>query len=202
MEFYWITIFIIIAVLSPGPDFFLVSKNAITYSRRIGHVTALGISCSTFIHSMYSILGLSVLFEMFPAYHNILKLLGASYFIYIGAKGLLTNKKTSSETTTLDFHSNTKAFVEGFLNNLLNPKTIVFFLTFFTVILNPLTSLSSKIFYSIEIACLHFVWFYSLSSLITTHSFYSMIKSVQQQVELFIHIIFISFGLYFLYMLS
>ena len=58
------------AVMSPGPDFIIVVKNALTYSRKIGIYTALGIGAVIIIHLVYTFLGLGILIKEIPELYN------------------------------------------------------------------------------------------------------------------------------------
>ena len=59
-ELLSITLIILLAAISPGPDFAVVTKNALLYSRKSGIFTAMGVSTSLLIHSTYCILGLAI----------------------------------------------------------------------------------------------------------------------------------------------
>ena len=82
-----ITIF---AVISPGPDFAMVSRNSLSLSRRAGILTAFGIGAGVLVHVSYTLLGIGVLIRETPALFDILKLVGAAYLVWLGAKMLFS----------------------------------------------------------------------------------------------------------------
>lgn len=96
-EFFAISLVIILAAISPGPDFAIVTKNALLYSRKAGIFTALGVSISLLIHASYCILGLAVIIAKSLLLFSLIKYLGATYLIYIGIKSLCT-KRSLKET--------------------------------------------------------------------------------------------------------
>ena len=85
-EFLSISLLIMLAAVSPGPDFAVVTKNSLLYSRKAGLFTALGVSVSLLIHAVYCILGLAIIISQSLLAFSVIKYLGAAYLIYIGFK--------------------------------------------------------------------------------------------------------------------
>ncbi len=79
----------VLAVISPGADFAMVSRNSLLYSRRAGLLTALGIGAGVTVHVGYSILGVGVLVRESLALFTALKLAGAAYLVFLGLRMLL-----------------------------------------------------------------------------------------------------------------
>src|SRR5829696_6413293 len=93
-EFFSISVLIMLAAISPGPDFAMVTKNSLLYSRRTGIYTALGVSVSLLIHAVYCIFGLALIISQSLLAFSIIKYLGAAYLIYIGIKSLWAKRET------------------------------------------------------------------------------------------------------------
>ena len=131
-----------LAVISPGPDFFMAIKNSLTYSRKIGIFTAVGFGLGIGVHVFYSIAGVALLISESIVIFSIIKYLGVAYLLYIGVKSLLAKptylqiekQKHKKEVTPI------KAIFQGFLTNVLNPKATLFFLSLFTLVITPETS--------------------------------------------------------------
>ena len=51
----------ILAIIAPGPDFFIVVRNSLTYTKRSGVFTALGVAAAIWIHIFYSIAGIGLI---------------------------------------------------------------------------------------------------------------------------------------------
>lgn len=172
LEFLAITTVIVLAVISPGPDFALVSRNALQYSQKVGMMTALGIAVGTLFHGTYCVLGYAVLLAKSPIAFQILKYIGAAYLIYLGTKSLLEKKPTFSSaihsSQTLPPLTPLDAFWQGLLCNILNPKTVLFFLALFTMMIGPSMPLLKQMGYALEIAVLAWIWF-SFLSIILSH---------------------------------
>jgi RhtB (resistance to homoserine/threonine) family protein len=164
----------LLAVMSPGPDFAMVMRNSLVYSRRTGVLAAAGLGLGILLHVTYSLLGIGLIISQSVVLFNVIKLFGAAYLIYIGAKSLLAKNSARGEQTEeyqprQEDLSTLQSLRLGFLTNALNPKATLFFLALFTQVINPQTPLGIKLFYGAEMSIATFVWF-SIVALILTHS--------------------------------
>ena len=196
IEFYTIGVIGVLAALSPGPDFIVVSKNALTYSRQAGCCSALGIATGVLIHSAYCILGLAVIISHSLLLFSIIRYFGATYLIYLGVKSLLTKKiiatKIAKQPVTL---ANRQAFTEGFLVNLLNPKCIIFMLSVFTIIVKPHTAYETQIIYGLELSVIAILWFCFLSAMLTHKKVKQQINKIQYVVMKIMGVFLVILGL-------
>lgn len=119
-----------ILAATPGPDMTLMISRALSDGRKAGYAVVLGTSLGICIHTMMVAFGLSALVVASPTAFLILKVAGAGYLLWLaiqalrGASSFSVEKKAASDKSLLD---HTKA---GFMVNLLNPKIIIFFMTF------------------------------------------------------------------------
>ncbi|MCK5907265.1 MAG: LysE family translocator, partial [Flavobacteriales bacterium] len=129
-----------LAVSSPGPDFFLEIKNTLQYSRKIGIYTGLGFALGNIFHISYSIFGVQYI-ENNPWLMNVVQVLGAIYLIFIGLqafgiiKSKLEVKKSEGEKEQKQTISTFEAIKMGVITNLLNAKAALYFISIFTVVL-------------------------------------------------------------------
>jgi RhtB (resistance to homoserine/threonine) family protein len=193
------TFIILLAAISPGPDFVLVVKNSLLHGRKTGMYSALGVSCSLLIHSSYCIFGLALIISQSLLLFSIVKYLGAVYLIYIGLRSLFIKHKVTS-VSQIEAHNvqytltPTHAFIQGFLGNLLNPKAILFILSFFTIIINPSISWVGKVSLGFEIALIHWLWFSWLSIIITYQYVKARLDNIQHYVIRMMGVLLIGFG--------
>ena len=185
-----------LAAISPGPDFAMVTKNSIMHSRKIGIYTAAGVSSSLLIHSVYCILGLALIISKSLLTFSIIKYCGAAYLVYIGIKSLMSKReeinvqsKSSSKTIT-----GRQAFMQGLLCNLLNPKAIMFLLAFFTIVVGPGNSLLSEMGYGFEIAVIHMIWFSSLAYMLTHQYVAAKLNRIQFYIVKVMGAVLVAFG--------
>lgn len=185
-EILTVTIITIFAAVSPGPDFAVVSKNSLTYSRKIGIFTALGISLGLAVHVLYSLVGIGFIIAKSILLFSTIKYVGAAYLIYIGYQSLKSkphNMQNEIIEKSENTFSNFQAVKMGFLTNALNPKATVFFLSLFTQVISPTTPLIIQVLYGLEIMTIAFIWFMILSTILT-HSFIrARIVGVQHYIE-------------------
>ncbi|MEN6669985.1 LysE family translocator [Psychrobacter sp. B38] len=139
IEFVGFIAVVLLAYLIPGPDFLLVSRYAVQ-ERRLGLIAALGAQSGLCIHMLIAAVGLSAIAAQSAEFFNIVRWLGAAYLVWMGINVLRQSRHpiASNEVQKEDFSNNyRRAFVNGFLTNLLNPKAIVFFLSVLPQFMNP-----------------------------------------------------------------
>jgi len=143
--------------ITPGSDTMLVIRSVLGRGQRAGLLTVLGICCGLFIHATLSALGLSVILVRSATAFEIVKLGGAAYLIVLGAqsiRGALRGPARSAALPPRRPGRTRRAFVEGLLNNVLNPKVAVFYLAFLPQFINPSDPVLAK---SMLLASIHFV---------------------------------------------
>ena len=131
----------LLALISPGPDFIMCVRNALTYSRKTGIYTAIGFGAGISIHIIYCVAGLALIISQSIIIFNFFKFLGAGYLIYIGFKSI-TSKSSHLEIKDQEKKKDISPFAAikiGFLTNALNPKATLFFLSLFTMVISPNT---------------------------------------------------------------
>lgn len=149
----------ILAVISPGPDFAMVTRNSLVLSRRAGLLTALGIGLGVLVHVTYTILGVGLLIQQSLWLFNSIKLAGAAYLIYLGVMMLRTKPGDILEISGPTALSDFAALRVGFFTNALNPKTTIFVVSLFMQVVKPTTSFSTQVGYGAFISVAHMVWF-------------------------------------------
>ncbi|MDH4557835.1 LysE family translocator [Pseudomonas sp. BN417] len=157
----WIAVISItlLACISPGPDFAMVSRNGLLLSRRAGVLTAVGIGLGVLVHVSYTLLGLGLLLQQSLWLFNALELAGAAYLVYLGVKMLRAKPATDQLDTPAAALSDIAALRTGFLTNALNPKTSVFIVSLFMQVVRPDTALVTQVAYGGFIAVAHIGWF-------------------------------------------
>ncbi|EHY9845125.1 LysE family translocator [Vibrio cholerae] len=132
---------ITILTLTPGLDTALVIRNTSRAGFADGCTTSLGICFGLFVHATFSAIGISAILAQSAELFQIVKMIGAAYLIWLGISSLRSLMKTGQgiEVASLA-HAQfrlTRSLREGFLSNVLNPKTAVFYLAFLPQFINP-----------------------------------------------------------------
>lgn len=198
LEFLTVLSIVTLAIVSPGPDFAVVTKNALVYSRRAGIFTAMGIASGTLIHASYCIFGLAIIISKSLLLFSVIKYLGAAYLIYTGIKSILAKKNTNlaivaekSKATLTAI----QAWRQGFLCNVLNPKCILFFMALFTLIIKPTTPFVLQVIYGLLNPILGMLWFSGLSILITHRNVKTRLGKIQHYVVKVMGGFLVAFGI-------
>jgi len=119
--------FIIIVV--PGPNILYLIARSVHQGRLAGFVSVLGIEAATLAHICAATLGLTSLLLSSAIAFTVVKYTGAVYLVYLGVRKLLERQeKQREELGTAEGLK--RIFIQGFIVNLLNPKTAMFFLAF------------------------------------------------------------------------
>lgn len=167
------------------------------YSRRTGIYTAIGLGLGILVHVTYSLLGIGLLIAQSVLLFNIIKFLGAAYLIYIGYKSL-TSKSSNLNLQNQDQKTDISKFEAikiGFITNVTNPKATLFFLSLFTLVINPNTPFSVKLFMGAEMSIVTALWFMLVAYLISHHLIRGKLSRVQNFAEKFIGVVLIVLGI-------
>jgi len=116
--------------LTPGPDTLYILGRSLAQGRGAGVASVLGISSGSIVHTMAASFGLSALLAASSAAFFAVKLAGAAYLIYLGAKMLLSRKSAGSMPISFSSSGFWAVYRQGLLTNVLNPKVALFFLAF------------------------------------------------------------------------
>jgi threonine/homoserine/homoserine lactone efflux protein len=127
-----------VVVVVPGPDMALVARNVIRHGRAAGYATSIGICVGTLGWALAAGLGVATLLAASAAAFTALKLAGVAYLIYLGITSFRGHDALATDGGTdrpgLPHH---RAFLQGLLSALLNPKLGVFFLTLLPQFIGP-----------------------------------------------------------------
>jgi threonine/homoserine/homoserine lactone efflux protein len=132
--------------IAPGQDTFYVLGSSIARGRRIGMASALGISAGCIVHTLAAAVGLSALLATSASAFLVVKLAGAAYLVYLGIRYLATRPYVATASGPAAAGGAWKAFCQGVLTNVLNPKVALFFLAFLPQFIDPNSELKIAAF--------------------------------------------------------
>ena len=157
-----------LAVMSPGPDFLMVLKNSLTYGRKAGIISALGIATGCLISFTLVMAGLKVLFA-YKIFKLILSLACGAYLVYMGVMSIRSKPSHShidcqrqQQLPLLTYYRN------GLLTNVLNPKLYTMAIAILTFPEQQHPTLATNIAIVISQSLMALVWFIAVS-LIFSH---------------------------------
>lgn len=195
-EFLTVATVHLLAVMSPGPDFVMITRNTLVYSGKTGMYSAVGLGLGIGVHVIYSLLGIGLLISQSIVLFNIIKFIGAGYLLYIGYKSLTakaSHVKISQEHRKKDI-SRAQAVRIGFITNVTNPKATLFFLALFTQVIDPTTPLFIQLLYGIEMMVATAAWFAFVALIFSHHKIKRGFEKVQHIAEKLMGAVLIGLG--------
>lgn len=130
-------------VIVPGADMALVARNTLVGGRSAGLHTAIGTLLGLVVHAGAALVGLSVVIAASATAFTVVKVVGASYLVWLGLQTLWgTRKRSQVPPADPSFAKSLPRMaqgplVQGMLTNVLNPKMAVFFLSFLPQFVDP-----------------------------------------------------------------
>ena len=137
-DFGYFCMAVLLLNATPGPDTAFIVGRSVAQGRAAGLVSALGISAGCCVHAVAAALGLSALLATSAAAFTLIKLAGGIYLMYLGLRMLLARAAAdglpAKATTARPLRT---IFWQAMATNLLNPKVVLFFLSFFPQFVSP-----------------------------------------------------------------
>ena len=123
----------LLVIAVPGVDMALVTQQVLVHGRRAGLFAVVGIGTGSALQATAATLGLSALLAASHTAFVVLKAAGAVYLVWLGVQALWRARASAGEpaaATSAGGGSPWRSFRAGLLTNLLNPKIVVFYVTF------------------------------------------------------------------------
>ncbi|PIE01408.1 MAG: hypothetical protein CSA81_11865 [Acidobacteria bacterium] len=154
-----------LALISPGPDFAIVTKLSAVNGRKTGVMAAFGISSANGLYILLCAFGLTVLLSALPFLSTFITYAGALYLCWLGIKCLLSKGEVPSQTTPV---KKSQAYATGFLTSLLNPKAMLYFGSVLPQVLKPQTSTADVLLVLLLLCLESFLWFSTVAFVFST----------------------------------
>lgn len=184
----------VLAVISPGPDFAMVTRNSLLRSRRAGVFTAMGIGFGVCVHVGYTLVGVGLLIQQSLWLFNAIKWAGAAYLVYLGVKMLRAQPGGAVQGSATTALSDAAALRMGLATNVLNPKTTVFIVSLFLQVVRPGTPLAVQIGYGAFIALAHLAWFSLVALCFSAGAVRDRLLAVRHTVDRVCGVVLVGFG--------
>ena len=154
-----------IALVSPGPDFFFVSQTAASRSRKDAMMGVVGITLGVAVWAAVALMGLHLILQKMAWLHQIITIGGGLYLCWMGWQLLKSAraKKLAGDTdeveSPVDLPARGRTFMRGLLTNLSNPKAVIYFGSVFSLFVGDNVSGGERGGLFILIVAETFVWF-------------------------------------------
>lgn len=125
----------LVALMSPGPDFFFVSQTAMSRSRKEAMMGVFGITLGVLVWAGVALMGLHLLLQKMAWLHQIITVGGGLYLCWMGWQLIKSAraKKAESASPEVVLPARGKTFMRGLLTNLSNPKAVIYFGSIFSL---------------------------------------------------------------------
>lgn len=182
-ELIAVALITVVAVISPGPDFAMITRYSYLFGRRTGLVCAWGIALGVQVHVFYTMFGVSLLAHHAETVLEGVKLAGACYLVYMGWRSFFNRSKVSQDLSARPDITCWQALSHGFLTNALNPKTTLFVVSTYTQVVSPSTSLWQQFGYGLFMSLAHGIWFSVVAWSISADGLRRVLLGHQQRVD-------------------
>ncbi|MEA1022027.1 LysE family transporter [Bacillus subtilis] len=191
-------------VIMPGADTMLVMKNTLRYGPKAGRYNILGLATGLSFWTVIAILGLSVVIAKSVILFTTIKYLGAAYLIYLGVKSFFAKSMFSlddMQSQAKNMASSPKryyktSFMQGSLSNILNPKTVLVYVTIMPQFINLNGNINQQLIILASILTLLAVlWFLFLVYIIDYAKKWMKNSKFQQVFQKITGIILVGFGI-------
>jgi RhtB (resistance to homoserine/threonine) family protein len=139
-HFPFFVVAVLLLNLTPGPDTAYIVGRSVAQGRGAGLTSALGISAGCCVHSLACAFGLTALLAASATAFTVIKVVGAIYLVYLGVRLIFAKASHPQSDAAADQPRAAAAtaarplrqlFLQGFWTNVLNPKVVLFFVSFF-----------------------------------------------------------------------
>lgn len=162
MLFLTVALVHLVALMSPGPDFFFVSQTAASRSRREAMMGVTGISLGIVVWAGVALMGLNLILQKMAWLHQIIMVGGGLYLCWMGwqlLKSARSKRDTSEPEVQVALPTRGRTFLRGFLTNLSNPKAVIYFGSVFSLFVGDNVTAGARWGLFVLIVAETFVWF-------------------------------------------
>lgn len=184
----------LLAAVSPGPNFVVVTQAAVSRTRRYAAAVVLGIVTANLIWCFAVVLGLSALFDLAPWLYGIIKFLGGAYLVYLGVCLWRSNSQVTMNAGPSFQSSLGAAYIRGLLTNLANPKSVVYFGSIFALFMKPDTPAWVQMMAVCIVIFNTVLWYGSVAALFSSSVVQRLYMRIQRPINRVTGVMVIGFG--------
>ena len=125
----------VVLLVIPGPAVLYILNRSVSDGRAVGLAAVGGLELGNLVHAIAAAIGLSAVLATSATAFNVVKWLGAAYLVIVGVRTL--RQPAARVDTDRPGVSARRAFGQGIVVNVLNPKVALFFLSFLPQFIHP-----------------------------------------------------------------
>jgi threonine efflux protein len=182
-----------LACLSPGPAFLLVSRAAAGHSRAVGLATALGVALAATIWAAAACFGVAAVMTRFTTLYGLIQIAGAVYLIWLGLAAWLHPDGAEANLPAPAEPRHRRAVLTGLSLGLTNPKIAIFFSSIFVALIPAHAPLSLRFAALLVVAADEVLWAALVAYLFSTMRVQAAYRRARHGIERVAGAVFIAF---------
>jgi len=190
----------LVALMSPGPDFFFVSQTAASRSRKEAMMGVLGITLGIVVWAGVALMGLHLILQKMAWLHQIIMVGGGLYLLWMGWQLLRSachqHKNPQQEEVTVELPKKGRSFLKGFLTNLSNPKAVIYFGSVFSLFVGDDVGAGERWGLFLLIIGETFAWFALVAAIFAMPWMRQKYQRVAKWVDGMAGVLFAGFGIH------
>lgn len=194
----------LIALMSPGPDFFFVSQLAVSRSRREAMMGVLGIVLGVMVWAGVALLGLNLILQKMAWLHQIIMVAGGLYLCWMGWQLLRSARAQNTPTqpvaeVAVALPKPGRSFIRGLLTNLANPKAVIYFGSVFSLFVGEDVGAGARWGLFMLITGETFVWFSLVAVVFALPAMRRGYQRIAKWIDGVAGVLFTGFGLHLIF---
>lgn len=202
MLFLTVALVHLIALMSPGPDFFFVSQTAASSSRREAMMGVVGISLGIVVWAGVALMGLHLILQKMAWLHQIIMVGGGIYLCWMGWQLLRSARAQQAPPAAeaqVALPKAGRSFIRGFLTNLSNPKAVIYFGSVFSLFVGDSVGAGARWGLFLLIVAETFVWFSLVAVVFALPAMRRGYQRLAKWIDGVAGVLFTGFGLHLIF---
>ena len=204
MLFLTVALVHLIALMSPGPDFFFVSQTAASRSRREAMMGVVGISLGIVVWAGVALMGLHLILQKMAWLHQVIMVGGGIYLCWMGWQLLRSARSQNAQSTPASevkvaLPKPGRSFIRGFLTNLSNPKAVIYFGSVFSLFVGDDVGAGARWGLFLLIIPETFVWFSLVAVVFALPAMRRGYQRLAKWIDGLAGVLFTGFGLHLIF---
>ncbi|CAI1937219.1 Threonine efflux protein [Serratia marcescens] len=202
MLFLTVALVHLIALMSPGPDFFFVSQTAASRSRREAMMGVVGISLGIVVWAGVALMGLHLILQKMAWLHQVIMVGGGIYLCWMGWQLLRSARAQRAQPAAeaqVALPKAGRSFIRGFLTNLSNPKAVIYFGSVFSLFVGDSVGAGARWGLFLLIVAETFVWFSLVAVVFALPAMRRGYQRLAKWIDGVAGVLFTGFGLHLIF---
>ncbi|GAK29174.1 MULTISPECIES: threonine export protein RhtC [Serratia] len=204
MLFLTVALVHLIALMSPGPDFFFVSQTAASRSRREAMMGVVGISLGIVVWAGVALMGLHLILQKMAWLHQVIMVGGGIYLCWMGWQLLRSARSQNAQSAPapevkVALPKPGRSFIRGFLTNLSNPKAVIYFGSVFSLFVGDDVGAGARWGLFLLIIAETFVWFSLVAVVFALPAMRRGYQRLAKWIDGLAGVLFTGFGLHLIF---